>query len=511
MKKIYFFFLLFNYILSVSFAQQMPLDFSESSDTFSVFGGSTFAIIPSPTDSNNPVGQFFRSNSSALQGHYIDLVQPIDLDVQNEVTLKFFAFDPNMHTIVVKLENGANPDIELNVQVSSQNVWTDLSFDFSTVGGEGAYGRLVIRIDDGSTIPGAFLIDNISDGSIPNNPNEIDVIYEDLVWFDEFDSTTPEALDSAKWYHQTFGPNNGQWFNGEEQHYTDRMDNSFVENGFLNIVAKSENFTQNGVTLDYTSARLNSKFAFTYGRVDVRAKLPFGEGTWPAIWTLGKNIIETGAYWQTQGYGTTTWPACGEIDIMEHGLHGLNEVNSAIHTPSSFGNTVNTSTQFLNDVANEFHVYSMNWSPDQITFLIDDVGYYTYNPTVKDANTWPFNEDQYLLLNIAMGGVSGNIDPSFLSSNMVIDYVRVYQNVLNVNDTSLLNELKIFPNPATTTIKMTSKEKINSVEIYNMLGQRIMKKIGNIKSIDTSNMTSGMYILKIKIKESVLTKRITIK
>lgn len=119
------------------------------------------------------------------------------------------------------------------------------------------------------------------------DPNELDVVYNDLVWADEFDVNG--ALNTNNWYHQTFGANGGQWFNNEEQHYTNRLDNSYVENGVLNIVAKKGDYGQDDVTLQYRSARLNSKFAFTYGRVDVRAKLPFGDATWPAIWTLSKN------------------------------------------------------------------------------------------------------------------------------------------------------------------------------------------------------------------------------
>jgi beta-glucanase (GH16 family) len=131
------------------------------------------------------------------------------------------------------------------------------------------------------------------------------------------------------------------WFNGEIQHYTDREENSYQENGRLHLVAQRERFTDQGVTKNFTSARLNSKFAFTYGRVDIRAKLPTGVGTWPALWMLGRNIDEDGAYWENQGFGTTPWPACGEIDIMEHWGDNQNYVSSAMHTPSSFGGTVN--------------------------------------------------------------------------------------------------------------------------------------------------------------------------
>ena len=257
---------------------------------------------------------------------------------------------------------------------------------------------------------------------------QVDVIYKDLVWSDEFN--TNGAVDANNWFHQTQLPNGSSWNNGEVQHYTNSTTNSFVDGGYLHIVAKKESFTDQGVTKDYTSARLNSKFAFTYGRVDVRAKLPIAAGTWPAIWMLGKNVNETGAYFASN-YGTTSWPACGEIDIMEHGIfpsQSINYVQSTLHTPSSFGNSVNNGGIVATDLANNYHVYSMNWSPNRISFLLDDVIYYTYEPTVKDANTWPFDKEQFLLLNIAMGGWAAPIPSNFVESAMDIDYVRVYQN-----------------------------------------------------------------------------------
>lgn len=137
----------------------------------------------------------------------------------------------------------------------------------------------------------------------------------EIVWSDEFDGNG--AIDSEKWHHQTQLPNGGSWYNGEIQHYTDRIENSFVSNGTLKVVAKKETYTDQGFTKTHTSARLNSKFAFTYGYVAVRAKLPQGVGTWPAIWTLGQNITEPGGYWYDTN-GTVGWPNCGEIDIMEH-------------------------------------------------------------------------------------------------------------------------------------------------------------------------------------------------
>ena len=259
---------------------------------------------------------------------------------------------------------------------------------------------------------------------------QVDVVYTDLVWSDEFE--TNGAVNTTKWHHQTQLPAGGSWFNGEEQHYTNQLTNSSVNAGFLNIVAKKEPYTDQGITKQYTSARLNSKFAFLYGRVDIRAKVPTDQGTWPALWMLGKNVNEDGAYFDA-AFGTTDWPACGEIDIMEHGItpsQPTNYVQSALHTPSSFGNTTNIGGAIANNLGNDFHVYSMNWSPYQITFLLDGVAYYTYNPAVKTPSNWPFNAEQYLLLNIAMGGIAGTISSSFTQTSMDIDYVRVYQNTL---------------------------------------------------------------------------------
>jgi hypothetical protein len=243
-----------------------------------------------------------------------------------------------------------------------------------------------------------------------------------LVWSDEFNGSG--AIDTTNWFHQTQLPNGESWYNNEIQHYTNRTDNSNVSGGNLNIIAKKEVFTDQGHTKQYTSARLNSKFAFTYGRVEVRAKLPTGVGTWPAIWLLGRNINEPGAYWETQGYGAVSWPDCGEIDIMEHWGNNQNYVSSAVHTPSSSGATINHGGQTISTASSSFHVYTMEWTEEKMVFSVDDVVHYTYNPAIKNADTWPFDNDQYIILNIA---IEPSIDPTFTESSMEIDYIRVYQ------------------------------------------------------------------------------------
>lgn len=235
--------------------------------------------------------------------------------------------------------------------------------------------------------------------------------FTDLIWQDEFDSDGAPA--AANWNYDIGTGSNG-WGNFEEQYYTDRADNVVVADGVLKIIAKKENFSGKG----YTSARLKTqdKFDFTYGRVDVKAKVAGGGGTWPAIWMLGSSITTVG------------WPKCGEMDIMEYVGNKPGYVQSAIHTPSSSGATVNVKSTAITNETSEFHVYSVIWSEEQISFLIDDQRFYTYKPAEQNESTWPFDASQFLILNVAMGGnLGGAIDPNFTESTMEIDYVRVYQ------------------------------------------------------------------------------------
>ena len=243
----------------------------------------------------------------------------------------------------------------------------------------------------------------------------VDEYQPQLIWSDEFD--IDGEVSKANWVFETFAPDNGSWWNGEKQHYTDRKENAFISEGTLKIVAKKESYTTQGTTKNYTSARMTSIFKFTYGRVDVRAKLPKGEGTWPAIWTLGSNI------------NTVGWPACGEIDIMEHWGHEPGRISSATHTTACSGGCSNVSVghKMVDDYDTEFHVYSLEWTEDELRFLLDDNILYRYKPNSKNNDNWPYTEDQFLILNIAMGGEWFSIDPDFIEATMEVDYVRVYQ------------------------------------------------------------------------------------
>ena len=233
----------------------------------------------------------------------------------------------------------------------------------------------------------------------------------DLYWFDEFD--TEGSPMNSKWTYDIGTGDNG-WGNQESQYYTSRSDNVIVEDGFLKIKAKKE--TYEGA--DYTSARLKSqgKFSFTYGKVEIRAKLPSAAGTWPALWMLGSNISTVG------------WPKCGEIDIMEQKGWDKTKISAALHNQSSSGNTINVKLIDAPTSTTAFHIYSVNWTPDEIVFSIDGNDYYTYSPENKTEDNWPYDKPQFIILNVAMGGnTGGQIPEDFNESSMEIDYVRVYR------------------------------------------------------------------------------------
>jgi hypothetical protein len=229
--------------------------------------------------------------------------------------------------------------------------------------------------------------------------------FTNLVWSDEFD--VPGAPNAANW-NMEIGA--GGWGNNEAQYYTNSSENAVVQDGVLKITAKAQNMGG----ANYTSARLTSenKFEFEYGRVDVRAKLPTGGGTWPAIWMLGEN------------YSTAGWPASGEIDIMEHKGNQPGTIHGTLHLPGSSGGNGNSGTTTVSNVSTEFHVYSVVWTATTIQFLVDDEVFHTF---ANNAST-PFNNPFFMILNVAMGGTfGGTIDPAFTQSSMEVDYVRVYQ------------------------------------------------------------------------------------
>ena len=232
-----------------------------------------------------------------------------------------------------------------------------------------------------------------------------------LVFSDEFD--TPGALDPAKW-----GYDLGYIANDEKQSYTSRSENVRAEGGNLVIEGRKEAYQ--GYT--YTSARVvtRGRFEFLYGRVEVRAKVPTGNGTWPAIWMLGTNIGQVG------------WPTCGEIDIMENVGFDPLRIHASVHT-TDYNHAIGTQKTANVTVANpweDFHVYAMEWFADHIDVFADGQKYFTFRNEGTGSRAWPFDKPQYLLVNLAIGGSWGGqkgIDDSRFPHRYLIDYVRIYQ------------------------------------------------------------------------------------
>lgn len=227
-----------------------------------------------------------------------------------------------------------------------------------------------------------------------------------LLWSDEFNING--APDPAKWGYD-IGNGSGGWGNAELEYYTNRPENSIVQGGVLKINAIKENFSGFG----YTSARLVSqnKFSFKYGKVEVSAKLPAGIGTWPAIWMLGNN------------FATAGWPACGEIDIMEHLGRDLNKIYGTLHYPGRSGGTADGGSKLISNATTAFHKYSLEWSATTIKILVDDELVHS----VVNTSALPFNQNFFFILNVAMGGnFAGVMDPAVTNATMEIDYVRVY-------------------------------------------------------------------------------------
>ncbi len=234
------------------------------------------------------------------------------------------------------------------------------------------------------------------------------------VWQDEFDYTG--LPDPARWGYDLGGSG---WGNNELQYYTNKAENARVENGKLVIEAREESLGAN----KYTSARLvtKKKGDWLYGRMVVRAKLPQGRGTWPAIWMLATN----------QTYGTDYWPDNGEIDIMEHVGFDPTVIHASAHTKAYYFkiNTQKTATTTLPNAFTEFHDYILEWTPVELKMSIDQTQYFSFVNPGSGWQGWPFDKSFHLLLNVAVGGDWGGqkgVDAAAFPQRMEVDYVRVY-------------------------------------------------------------------------------------
>ena len=240
-----------------------------------------------------------------------------------------------------------------------------------------------------------------------------------LVWSDEFSGADGSAPEASKWSIQTGG--NG-WGNNELEYYTARSENVQVQGGNLVITAIKENYTgADGVSRNYTSARLETKRRFSqqYGRFEASLKIPKGQGMWPAFWMLGSDI------------DTNPWPACGEIDIMENIGKEPAIVHGSLHGPGyAPGNLTASYTLPSGALGDGFHLYAVEWDPQQIRFYVDNTQYATFTASnLPSGSPWEFNKPFFILLNVAVGGSwPGPPDETTqFPQQMLVDYVRVYQ------------------------------------------------------------------------------------
>jgi beta-glucanase (GH16 family) len=232
-----------------------------------------------------------------------------------------------------------------------------------------------------------------------------------VTWADEFD--TNGAPDPAKWTYDVGGSG---WGNNELEYYTNTINNAVIKDGVLTITAKKESL--NG--MNYTSSRMVSKNGsdMLYGRVEVKAKLPAGRGTWPAIWMLPND------------YAYGAWPNSGEIDIMEHVGYDPNKVHFSVHNQLYNGGNAKTSTLEIPTAFTEYHLYRADWTPTSIKGYYDDQLVFTYTNDGKGSAGWPFDKPFHVLLNLAIGGNWGGVqgvDDSIFPVSMQVDYVHFYK------------------------------------------------------------------------------------
>lgn len=264
--------------------------------------------------------------------------------------------------------------------------------------------QAVVRDNNGNSATSAVV--NITVSNLPP------VAGWQLVWSDEFSQADGTSPDASQWGFDIGG---GGWGNGELEYYTSRTNNARIENGRLVIEAKAENY--NGSS--YTSARLltKHKWAWIYGRMEARIQIPRTQGLWPAFWMLGTNIDSAG------------WPTCGEIDIMECIGKEPKKVYGTIHGPGySGGNGVGGSYASVPDVADDFHIFAVEWNTNVIRWYFDGINYFTATPASIGGNIWVFDHEHFILLNMAVGGGwPGYPDgTTILPQKMLVDYVRVY-------------------------------------------------------------------------------------
>ena len=318
-------------------------------------------------------------------------------------------------------------------------------------------------------------------------------------WCEEFDYEG--AVDSTKWRHQTGG---GGYGNNELQNYTSRPENVYVDGDKLVITALREDYGNE----DYTSSKIWTQGVknWKYGKFEIRAKVPAGVGTWPAFWMMPKSSVYGG------------WPASGEIDILEHTANfgGLNKAVGSIHT-SAYNHKIGTQISFSKfdaTLSSEFHTYSIIWNEFSITWFLDGVQYgkTTFNPLKetsvnKVSDAWPFDQEFYLIINLAMGGaMGGTVDPNFVSDTFEVDYVRVFQQDYGMNDSeapSSVTNLQAVKAINTKAYMFWTRATDNeAIKRYNIYVDGVFTKSVAVNMYIFNNLTAGQeYTVEVEAED----------
>ncbi|MEC9376950.1 MAG: family 16 glycosylhydrolase, partial [Candidatus Neomarinimicrobiota bacterium] len=371
-----------------------------------------------------------------------------------------------------------------------------------TVPGTGVYYLLI----KAGGVVSDVTFDNLNLEVIDDNPPDTAWV---LVWSDEFDSSD---IDMSKWSYD-IGTGDWGWGNNEQQYYTSNSNNSFIEDGKLIIQALLQNYGG----ANYTSARMVTRDQgdWTYGRIEVRAKLPGGVGTWPAIWMLPTDWVYGG------------WPYSGEIDIMEHVGFEPNVIHGTAHSEVyNWWNGIPPpgGSIYVNGAISSFHDYTLEWDEDYLKWYVDDVHYFTYvNDQDGNYATWPFDQRFHLLLNIAIGGTWGGqqgIDDSIFPVRMEVDYVRVYE-----ASSELSSQLETIPNtynlhynypnpfnPATTLCYFLPEQTQVTLTVYDLMGKEIIQLVDAIQNVGNKTVqwdgtdsfgrpvSAGLYLYQIRMR-----------
>ena len=485
----------FGLLIAVN-SQTLPVDF-ETTTSWSVFAGASFSTVSNPyVDLENPsskVGRMIKGAGQNWAGAYLTLGSSMDFFNNDTFSIKVRSSKLNTK-LLLKVENSLNSTInyEKEITMTKYNEWETLTFDFSQIPNEN-YDRIVLIFDLGVTGNGSssftYYVDDITLYSLNGPPEPCDSNLTGnvssgsnyvLVWADEF--TEDGELCYENWTYD-LGTGSQGWGNFEAQSYTNSSENVRKENGMLKITAiKSGN--------SYTSARIKTKnlFDFTYGRIEISAKLPSTAGTWPAVWLLGSNINEV------------SWPQCGEIDIIEQFSNKQENISTA-HWYSDgnaqYGLSVNNST-----LTSSFNTFRLDWTPTSLTAYLNDSQYWV----MSINNTMPFFDNFFLIANLALGGNkgAGNIDPNFSEDSLEIDYIRVYQNSYgSVMSTEAVaprtnNQIKHYYLDGNLCLESMYSD-IQEVSIFDVSGRIVYHSVVKAKShkFPRNSINNGLLFIKI--------------